>query len=378
MAGRAPPATMRPMQPAQPQDAIRLAAVGDLLMIDDPASGRPARRESLVDDNLHRLLGDCDVVFANLECTLSGDGKTVPTEPRVVASAEQVRRIRAAGVTVVTLANNHMFDCMQAGFHALRDLLDELGIAHFGAGDDLDQAAAPAIVEARGCRFAFLAGVDERSGPSRLAAPGQYGVAPLDMDRLTHQIAELSRTVDHGIVSLHWGEERFNIPSPGQIAQARALIDAGASMVLGHHPHVLQGLERHRDRPILYSLGNFLADPVPFSDGDTMHWNRTERVGCILLADLSPTGITNTCQVPTHDDGLAVVLDRTGFGDRRLARVNRALARGVTLARYRREHFRVKTVRPALAHLRWSKLRALGPRKLLRALCSACSASRAD
>lgn len=348
-----------------------MAAVGDLLLTPDPGGTPYLRSPALVSPEVRSLFGRCDVVLGNLECTLPGDGNLVPAEPRVVGTAELVRSVKAAGFTVVTLANNHAFDCFEAGFHDMCDLLGELGLPHFGAGMNLDEATAPAILEVGGLRLALLGAVDQRSGPSQFASPDQWGVAPMDIARLTRQVRELGSEVDHVLVSVHWGEERFLIPSPAQIGQARALVDAGASMVLGHHPHVVQGLEVHRGSPIVYSLGNFTADEVYFSDGDKNQWNRTGRTGCILLADLDKGGVKNIRQVPTYDSGGQVQLDQSGFGQRRLDKTCRALARGVTLGRYRREHFRVKTINPALAYFRWSKLRKLRPshfRKALRGL----------
>ncbi|HYW80741.1 MAG TPA: CapA family protein, partial [Thermoguttaceae bacterium] len=241
---------------------VRFAAVGDLLLTPGPASARYDRDPALVSPRVRELFAQSDLVFGNLECTLAGDGHTVPTEPRVVATDELVRAVGAVGCDVVTLANNHMFDCLEGGFQNLRSLLDESGLPHFGAGMNIEEAEAPAILEINGVRLAFLGAVDRRSGPYRFAAVDQWGVAPLDIDRLTRQIGELRSHVDHVLVSLHWGEERFLIPSPVQIDQAHALVDAGASIVLGHHPHVLQGLELRGPTPIIYSLGNFLADDV--------------------------------------------------------------------------------------------------------------------
>lgn len=336
---------------------LRLVAVGDLLLAAGPRGGTCDRGPAGIFAGVADVLGAGDVVLGNLECTLPGSGATVETEPRVISTPQLVRQIAAAGFTVVSLANNHMFDCLADGFDRLRDLLDEIGVAHFGAGDDLDQAAAPVIIEAKGIRLAFLGVADHRSGTPFFAAPGRWGVAPLDLDRLASQIQELRDEVDHVIVSPHWGEERFLIPSPEQVDQARRLIDAGASMVLGHHPHVLQGLEFRNGRPIIYSLGNFVATDVSYTGGDAIRWNRTERTGCILTASLSPRSVTEVRQSATYDDGVTVRPDASGFGRRRIAKVNRAVRDGVTLARYRREHRWVKTLKPILAHLRWSQLK---------------------
>jgi poly-gamma-glutamate synthesis protein (capsule biosynthesis protein) len=243
---------------------------------------------------------------------------------------------------------------------------------------DLAEAAAPAVLNVGGLSIAFLGAADRRSGTRQFAGAGQWGVAPLDVGRLAEQIRDLRSQVDHVLVSLHWGEERFLIPSPAQIDQARTLAGAGASMVIGHHPHVLQGMERHNAAPILYSLGNFIADDVHFTDGDVLSWDRTARTGCIVLADLGQQGVADVRLVPTYDSGQTVELDESEFGSRRLQRTGRALARGITLRRYRREHLWVKTVKPAMAYLRWRRLKNLRMRQIRNAIGQIRRSRKAD
>jgi len=360
---------MEPTDSPRRSGTVRLAAVGDILLTDGASDASPEGPPRRVGPELRRHLDGCDLVFGNLECTLPGRGETVATEPRVVAAPQAVESVLATTVAgAVTLANNHTFDCMAEGFHATRDLLDRLGVAWFGAGDCLDEAARAVFVEAAGARLALLAAVDHRSGPARFATQAGWGVAPLDVPRLVRAITRLRDEADHVIASVHWGEERLLIPSPRQIQQAHALVDAGASAVLGHHPHVVQGLEVYRGAPVIYSLGNFVACDVPFSDGDVMTWNRTERTGCLLVLDLGPGDACSVTQLPTFDSGETVEVESRGFGRRRIDRANRALVRGVTLRRYRREYFIVKTLKPALAHLRWSRLKRVRPATLRRAL----------
>lgn len=347
---------------ARNDNTIRFAAAGDILLAD-----APGRRRDLVGTfaSVRSALVGADFTFANLECTLPGDGSRIATEPRVVARAEQIRAFASSGIQVVSLANNHMFDCFAAGFERLRDLLAQRHVAWFGAGLDLAEATEPLLLARRGQRIAMLAGVDERSGAAHVAGPGRFGVAPLEMDRLVGQVRELTGEVDHVIVSLHWGEERLMLPSPEQVAAARQLVDTGASLVLGHHPHVVQGMEIRNGTPICYSLGNFVADDVPYDNGDSIRWNRTERIGCLLTGRLTPAGtVTDMRQRPSFDDGQRVRITENPAGLRRIARCNRALARGVTLQRYRREHLRVKTLLPILRHLRPSELVRLRPRQV--------------
>jgi len=338
---------------------LRLAAVGDLLLPCDPCRRVPDRAARGLFEGITDVFDGFDVVFGNLEATLAGDGATVPTEPRVVTSPDLVTAVVRAGFTHVTLANNHAFDCLQPGFETTRRFVREAGVACFGAGRDLADASAPAFAEAAGLRIAFLGVVDDLAGASHYADDQHCGVAPLEINRLQTRIADLATQVDHVIVSPHWGEERFDVPSPVQIEQAHAMVDAGASMVLGHHPHVLQGLEIYRGAPIVYSLGNFLASTVYWTDGDVLTWNRTEQTGCILRVEMTRDSVEVIDQVPTYDDGTGVRVDRSPFGARRIARVNRCLARGVTLKRYRRERLRVKTLKPILARLKWSEFRKI-------------------
>jgi poly-gamma-glutamate synthesis protein (capsule biosynthesis protein) len=313
-------------------------------------------------------IAESHVVFGNLECALPGDGRQISTEPRVVATENLVRAVERAGFNLVTLANNHAFDCCESGFARMRKLLETIRLPHFGAGMNIEEATAPALLEVQGMRIAFVGAVDERSGAGQFAASRQPGVARLDVERLAAQIRDLRREVDHTIVSLHWGEERFLIPSPLQVDEARALVRAGASMVIGHHPHVLQGLEVYEGAPIAYSLGNFIADEVHFTDGDVVRWDRTGRTGCILQAELSASGVHRIRQIPTYDDGRTVELDSSRFGPQRIEKTRRTIARGVTLARYRREYLWIKTVTPALSYLHWRRFKTLRARHVSTAI----------
>lgn len=350
-----------------PPSPLRLAAIGDLLLTSPPGASAPGRGFEALSDELRQLFVGCDLVLANLECTLPGEA-LVATEPRVLASAAQLRGLAAAGINLVTLGNNHAFDAQDEGFERLTALLDATGIAWCGAGLSLAEASRPLLLTLKGLRIAVVAAVDGSSGMYRFAGEASSGVPPLDTDQLCGQIQALRQEVDHVIFAPHWGEERFRFPSPQQIDQARASIDAGATLVLGHHPHVIQGLEFYRQAPIAYSLGNFFANPVYWDNGDVLSWNRFERTGCILLAELDQNGVHNVQQIPVFDDGETIVIDSTSRGQRYLLRANGYLAAGITPAHLRRETFRVRTLLPLLAQLRWEKLRRLNPSHLRKAI----------
>lgn len=333
---------------ATPPLQVRFATVGDLLLTTRPGSPTPGRGLEALSTRLQDLLASCDLVVANLECTLPG-GRFVPTEPRVFTSEEQLHSLAESGIRCVSLANNHGFDAGDEGFASLTARLDDLGVSWFGAGVNLADARRPLLLDIRGIRLALLGAVDASTGMRRFATDASSGVPGLEPEHLRSEIERLRKEVDHVILSPHWGEERFRFPSPRQVEQARSFIDAGASMVIGHHPHVIQGMETYRDRPIQYSLGNFFVNHVYWDSGDYLTWNRFERTGCILVVDLTKDGITNMRQVPVYDDGAIIEIDTSGKGEIFLEKANRMLTGGIPPGRYRREALRVRYLLPLLA-----------------------------
>ncbi|RLB63698.1 MAG: CapA family protein [Deltaproteobacteria bacterium] len=340
-------------------NSIRLAAVGDLLLTADPGGG-PSRGLEALSCQIRDLFASCDLVFANLESTLPGKGR-VPTEPLVLSSEKQIQSLKDSGINIVTLGNNHAFDCLDEGFQKLTDVLNGLDIPWCGAGLDYEEASRPIIAEVNGVSVALLGVVDKSSGPYSFADDSTSGVVSLNVERICQSIKNLKEKVDHVVISPHWGMERFRIPSLEQIEQAHAFVDANASMVLGHHPHVPQGLEFYSEAPIAYSMGNFLANTVYWSHGDHLTWSRFEQTGMILLAEINTDSVLNVEQIPVFDDGVTISIDKSGQGDQYLKKVNHLLSRGVTEKSYRREKFYVQTVKPIVAQLKWSKLKRVRP-----------------
>ncbi|MBN2211061.1 MAG: CapA family protein [Sedimentisphaerales bacterium] len=338
---------------------VRLAVVGDLLLTTFPLGETPSRDIDAALCNMREVFQKQDIVLANLESTLSGEGETVPTQPRLIATPDMIRSVRNTGINLVTLANNHAFDCRTEGFRRLRSLLDELKLDYFGAGLTLTEAAAPKIITANGVRLGFITACDPQTGISDIAGTDTFGIPPLEAEVLSEKIRQLKDQAHHVIVVLHWGEERLTLPSPRQIKLARQLAQAGAGLIVGHHPHILQGMEVYEGTPICYSLGNFLSSGVYFTDGDVITWNRREQTGCIVLAEFDTQKLLSIEQLPTYDPGDSVIVDKSGFGRRWIDRLNRLLERDVTPRRYRWEQFRVNTLRPTLAYLRWSRLKTL-------------------
>jgi poly-gamma-glutamate synthesis protein (capsule biosynthesis protein) len=166
--------------------------------------------------------------------------------------------LRSSGIDAVSLANNHSLDYGRAALLRMIDSLRSAGIAFAGAGANLDSAARPIVARLRTCTlavvcFSRLATGDQFAGTGRPGVATAYNPARL--------VAEIERArLSTGVVAvfLHWGRERSTMPMPVQRELARRCIDAGAVLVVGCHPHVLQGFEFYRGGLIAYSLGNFV------------------------------------------------------------------------------------------------------------------------
>lgn len=225
------------------------------------------------------------IAFANCEWPLADRGEPWPGKAgRVVRSRpDLVGTYTIPGFNVVSLANNHLMNFGAAGMLQTIEVLDRAGIAHCGGGRDLGEAHRPAIVSWRGRRFAFLAytsvftpgmeATQTRTGmavikieatyriPTRLhEVPGSPLVCetvarPADLARMVDDIAKARQMADQVVVSMHWGVSMGHQHLIAyQVDVGHAVIDAGADLVVGHHPHTIQPIEIYKGRTIAYSL----------------------------------------------------------------------------------------------------------------------------
>lgn len=283
------------LEGARAPGPVTLLACGDVLLSRTVADRIDRNGYSWPFRNVRDLVSSVDIAFCNLENPASFVGTPYPGKPSNVtfrAPPGALFGLKWAGFDAVSLANNHMNDYGPAAIRETLDYLDLLGIARAGAGIDEASARAPAVLETPGGRVAFLAYAE--AGWSVVpAGPDSPGVAPADPARLAEDIAAL-RTgprPDYIVVSVHWGEELERHPRPAQRDFGRAAIVAGAHLVLGHHPHVLQSLERYRDGLIAYSLGNFVFDMAADSTYDTAALRLTLEGGRIRAAEILPLRI---------------------------------------------------------------------------------------
>ena len=248
---------------------VTLEAVGDIMLGRTVGQQVLANGPQIVFAGVQSVFDKADVLVGNLECAITDRNQPVQKSFDLKAPAEAARALSLAGFTLVSQANNHAMDFGSGGLMDTQSVLQQYGIATVGAGADATAAHAPVIIQRNGLRMAFLAYVDvapEKSGfdPHTWAATATSpGVAWADPDQIKADVQAARRQADVVIVLLHGGIEITNVInniSANQRLEAHTAIDAGAALVLGAHPHVLQQIERYHGGLIAYSLGNFVFD----------------------------------------------------------------------------------------------------------------------
>jgi poly-gamma-glutamate capsule biosynthesis protein CapA/YwtB (metallophosphatase superfamily) len=269
-----------------------LSLLGDV-MIETPGLARSAD-----DAGLRAVVADLErssLVIGNLEMPLSRRGYRVPKHSNLRSDPAVIEDIRALRIAGVSLANNHMMDY---GPEALRDTIETCegaGIAHCGAGADLEASLKPAWFELDGKRIGLLS-ISCTLPVESDAGPGKPGIAPVrvgfsleidpnllveqpgtmpvvrswtreeDVQEVCRRVREMKSQADLVIVAVHWGVPSYWLsPYQGLLTEyqqplAHALVEAGAGVIVGHHSHELHPIEVYKGAPILYSLGNFLFE----------------------------------------------------------------------------------------------------------------------
>ena len=269
---------------------------------------------------VNALVAEADLVFGNLEAPLCRADGLRPTALRADPAAVAALR----GFHVVTLANNHIHDCGDAGVDETLVTLAAAGIRWVGIGADEEAAHAPAIIETRGLRIGFMGCIDGALLP---AEPTRHRLAELESDRLLPAVAAARARLDALIVAVHAGNEHVAYPPPSLRTRAAELAAAGADVVLTHHPHVLGCHERVGASLVWHGLGDFVFD------GEAA----TRRRAVVLSVsvgdgppafDAIPTVITPGLQVAPAPPRVAAVV-RAG-----IERRSRALLRPAYAVRY--------------------------------------------
>lgn len=341
-----------PAIPPARDRAFSVLACGDILLSRTPGKRAAAQGYRFLFSGVKDLVSQADIAFANLESPASYTGTPYPGKAENItfrADPATLFGVAWAGFDVLSIANNHINDYGPKALAETLDFIDLLGMSRCGAGIDAEDARAPAVLDRDGTRFAFLAyaepiwsvvsaksaeaarvyarvearlsaGAPGQQAPGKLAEPldtSRAGIAPIDESAILADIGRVKATLspDYLFVSLHWGDELQHIPADSQRALGRSIIDAGVTAVLGHHPHVLQSIERYHDGLIIYSLGNFVFDMASDATYDAAAVRIVVSGGRIDHADILPLSIERFSYRP--------VLSSVDEARRRLADIQR-------------------------------------------------------
>ena len=260
-----PPAMVQSMPEQLPASTERKEGEAILVFLGDVSPGRTMEEQlarygpSHPWEGLAPLLQGADLAVANLESVLATRGAPLDKGYLIRAHPGTAQTLVEAGFDLVNLANNHALDYGQAGMDQTLDTLEALDIAAVGAGSSQEMAHRPAVLNVNGLRVAVLGYAAARWNGSE-DVPATDRVAWANPGAVQADVQAVRDRSDLVIVQLHAGTEYATSPSPDQVRFARAAIDAGADLVVGHHPHVTQTVERYRNGLIVYSLGDALFD----------------------------------------------------------------------------------------------------------------------
>jgi Bacterial capsule synthesis protein PGA_cap len=243
------PVTVRP---------LRLASVGDINLGDAPGAAIAANGPRYPWTSVGRRLRGADIAFGNLECAISTRGEPFPKKFTFRGTPQALRGLRrSTGMDVLNLANNHVGDYGRTAMLDTVRGVEGLGMRAVGAGSNLRRALAPQVVERLGLRVAFV-GFSEIAPIEFAATDETPGTAWATPEAVGATVRAARRWADVVVATFHWGIEKSPYESAAQQTLAQTAAAAGAHLVIGAHPHVLQPIRRAGSAVVAYSLGNFV------------------------------------------------------------------------------------------------------------------------
>jgi poly-gamma-glutamate capsule biosynthesis protein CapA/YwtB (metallophosphatase superfamily) len=283
-----------------PDNTWDLVALGDIIIgrtvyLQMQRYGDPNKPFAYFADTIR----GADLALADLECTISDAHTRVTSSGMTFASPQSAASgLKSSGIDAVSVANNHSFNVGSAGFTDTLDAMKTLGIPIFGGGRNDQEAHAPLLLTTHGVKIALL-GYSSIAG-STPAGTNSPGMAHLTMApwgafneaeaaRMEQDIKATQEQADLVMIYYHWGTEYTHNANADQRQIAHRAIDAGADLILGTHPHWVQGVEWYKDRLITYSLGNFIFD---------QEWSTKTKQGTFLRATFNGAHLTSAELVP--------------------------------------------------------------------------------
>ena len=249
-------------EPVEPYD-VTLCFAGDVSLADGsvPAQALASRGlEGCFDQTLLDAMAQADLMCLNSEFAFTTRGEQQDKNYTFRADPDLISVYQELGVDLAVLANNHVFDYGETGLQDTLDTFRSAGLPYVGAGENIDEASAIFYAELDGCTVASIAGCrGEWAAATRGATERQSGVFRTAESNalICQRIAEARENADFVVVYEHWGMEGDTVLEEYQTDSGREFIDAGADVVVGDHPHVVQGIEWYNGKPIFYSMGNY-------------------------------------------------------------------------------------------------------------------------
>ena len=292
--------------------------------------------EKFCSDEILSVLKQADIRVATLE-TAVGDTPNFDEEKMkrdkdvIYCPTGDLKRLVNLGINVVSLANNHAWDLGFKGIEHAKRTLDSLNIKYCGAGRNIEEASAPAVVEINGRKIAFIAYCDNKAGTCGyipVATEHSPGINLMKESHIHNDIVKLKKEYDKLFVMMHWGKEYYYYPTPEVNTLAHKMIDWGADGVIGSHSHQIQPTIVYKGKPIIFSLGNFffpdrfickprstfypamppsindypITDGYPFVDVPTFkRWKPVARIGQIITLAFNGNQV-KTSRVFTKSD----------------------------------------------------------------------------
>ena len=249
-------------------------------------------------DEVREVIQGADLAIGTLNATISDYPPRTGCVPTyvLVGGSENADALQRAGFDLMSVATNHIKNCglNNCGDRAFQDTMENLnrvGILPIGAGNNLQEALQPVVVDINGVRFGFVSlGQLE---PIAFASEDTPGIAVLTEGNLRDAIQETRKVSDVVIVMPHWGPEDVPMPNWSQLDLARVAVEAGADLVVGNHTHVVQAIEEVDGVPVFYGLGNFVFD---------QNWDLQHQQGVILIVSFSGSELLDYQLIPTHVD----------------------------------------------------------------------------
>ena len=249
-------------EPVEPYD-LTLCFAGDVSLAEGsvPAQALTSRGlEGCFDQTLLDAMAQADLMCLNSEFSFTTRGEQQDKNYTFRADPALVSVYQELGVDLAVLANNHVYDYGETGLQDTLDTFRSAGLPYVGAGENIDEASAIFYAELDGCTVAYIAGCRvEWAAETRGATERQSGVFRTAESNalICQRIAEARENADFVVVYEHWGMEGDTVLEEYQTASGKEFIDAGADVVVGDHPHVVQGIEWYNGKPIFYSMGNY-------------------------------------------------------------------------------------------------------------------------